>query len=159
MILLPETGGTHAKDIAERIRTKNGEDARRPARRKGEISFAISLGVACYPTCGREGRRARGAGGPGPVHRQAVRAGQGLPLPRDVEGPTEKDPDRITAMLNENVESSIRSSRRWTSRLPLARSRGEGGADRREAGRGAGSSGRGDRGPPPGGASSTTSES
>jgi diguanylate cyclase (GGDEF)-like protein len=104
VILLPETGGTHAKDIAERIRTKT---AKTPAVLPDgkEISFAISLGVACYPTCGRKAAEL------------VERADQALYIAKQsgrdrvclyretLKAQLEKDPNRITAMLNENVES------------------------------------------------------
>ncbi|MBI3393367.1 MAG: GGDEF domain-containing protein [Nitrospirae bacterium] len=52
VILLPETGGTHSREIAERIRTRAAKTPVTLPDGK-EISFTISLGVACYPSCGK----------------------------------------------------------------------------------------------------------
>ncbi|OGW61957.1 MAG: hypothetical protein A2V83_05550 [Nitrospirae bacterium RBG_16_64_22] len=104
VILLPETGGTNGREVAERIRARA---AKTPVKLPDgtEISFTISLGVACYPSCGKAA--------PDLVDR----ADQALYIAKQsgrdrvclyhetLKAQLEKDPDRITAMLNENVES------------------------------------------------------
>ncbi len=104
VILLPETGGTHVREIAERIRSRTAKTPVKLPDGK-EISFTISLGVACYPSCGRTGPEL------------VDRADQALYVAKQsgrdrvclyretLKAQLEKDPDRITAMLNENVES------------------------------------------------------
>lgn len=104
VILLPETGGTHAREIGERIRTRTSKMPVTLPDGK-EISFTISLGVACYPSCGRKASEI------------VERADQALYIAKQsgrdrvclywetLKAQIEKDPGRITAMLNENVES------------------------------------------------------
>lgn len=104
VILLPETGGTHGREVAERIRKQTARTSVTLPDGK-EISFTVSLGVACYPACGRK------------ASDLVERADQALYIAKQsgrdrvclywetLKAQIEKDPGRITAMLNENVES------------------------------------------------------
>lgn len=104
VVLLPETDGGRAKGVGERIRKAvAGTPFLLPDGK--EIPVTVSIGVACYPACG------------GSAPELFERADQALYIAKQagrnrvclyretLKAQLEKEPERMTEMLNESLEN------------------------------------------------------